>query len=71
MACQGRQPRSGGAARARLERAATIPIDGSRRAFALAALPGEPSVSSKRPLDATVVALKAADVLADVLLEER
>ena len=36
----------------------------------MTALQAEPPVSSKGPLDATVVALQAADVLADALLEE-
>lgn len=46
------------------------PIDGSRCAFALTALQAEPPVSSKGPVDATVVTLQAADVLANALLEE-
>jgi hypothetical protein len=47
------------------------PIAGSKHAFAVTALPAEPSVSSKGPLDATVVALKTADVPADVPLKHR
>jgi len=47
------------------------PIDGSSRAFAVTALKAEPLVSSKGPLDTSVVALQAGDVPADVLLEER
>ena len=46
------------------------PIDGSRRAFAVAALQAEAPVPSQCPLDATIFALQAADVLADALLEE-
>jgi hypothetical protein len=70
MACQGRQPRSGGAARVPLDRAAASgPIDGSG-APSVTALMAEPPVSSQCPLDAAVLALQAADVLADVLLEE-
>jgi hypothetical protein len=71
MACQGRQPRSGGAARAPLDRAAASgPIDGSG-APSVTALKAEPPVSSKCPLDATVAALQAGDVLAGALLEQR
>jgi hypothetical protein len=39
-------------------------------AFATTELQTQPSFSSKRPLDATIVTLEAADVLADALFEE-
>lgn len=45
------------------------PIAGSRPAFAVTALQAEPPVSSQRPFDATVVAYKAADVLAYSLID--
>jgi hypothetical protein len=42
-----------------------------RRGRSVTALPAEPPVPSQSPLDAAVVALQAADVPANVLLEQR
>ena len=62
--------RGRGHAPALMGRRRSGPIDGSRRAFAVAALQAEAPVPSQCPLDATIFALQAADVLADALLEE-
>ena len=59
-----------GARHARLDGAAVVRLNWSRRAYAVAALQTEPPVSPKGPLDAAVVALQAGDVLADALLDE-
>jgi hypothetical protein len=51
-------------------KAVVRPNAGRRRAFAVIVLQAKPSVSSKGQFDATVVTLKANDVLPDALLED-